>query len=95
MIITASEQAVINSSGKQTVVNSASDQPVVISDALANFFGTEEKEMLQSEALKRVLDYIKDNQLEVSISLVYKHMTLDMLNMLVYIVHWPLNVTRQ
>ena len=46
---------------------------MVISDALANFFGTEEKEMLQAEALKRVLNYIKDNQLEVSISLVHKH----------------------
>ena len=38
---------------------------VVISDALATFFGTEEKEMLQSEALKRIWDYIKENQLEV------------------------------
>ncbi|KAM0942974.1 putative transcription regulator SWI/SNF-BAF60b family [Dioscorea sansibarensis] len=37
---------------------------VVISDALATFFGTEEKEMLQSEALKRIWDYIKENQLE-------------------------------
>ncbi|KAH7674159.1 upstream activation factor subunit UAF30 protein [Dioscorea alata] len=37
---------------------------VVISDALATFFGTEEKEMLQSEALKCIWDYIKENQLE-------------------------------
>jgi len=73
LIITSSEQAVINTSSEQPVVNSASDQPVVISDALASFFGTEEKEMLQPEALKRVLDYIKDNQLEVSITLVHKH----------------------
>lgn len=39
---------------------------VVISDALANFFGTGEREMLQSEALGRLWEYIKVNQLEVS-----------------------------
>ncbi|KAL3521881.1 hypothetical protein ACH5RR_014715 [Cinchona calisaya] len=38
--------------------------PLVISDALANFFGTGEKEMLQSEALRRVWEYIKVNNLE-------------------------------
>nr|DAD23568.1 TPA_asm: hypothetical protein HUJ06_025031 [Nelumbo nucifera] len=38
---------------------------LIISDALAMFFGTEEREMLQSEALKRVWDYIKLNHLEV------------------------------
>nr|XP_010928509.1 uncharacterized protein LOC105050254 [Elaeis guineensis] len=38
--------------------------PLVISDALANFFGTGEREMLQSEALRRIWDYIKHNQLE-------------------------------
>ncbi|KAK1293220.1 Uncharacterized protein QJS10_CPB17g02034 [Acorus calamus] len=37
---------------------------VVISDELAKFLGTGEKEMLQSEAVKRVWDYIKINQLE-------------------------------
>ncbi|XP_008806342.1 uncharacterized protein LOC103719054 [Phoenix dactylifera] len=42
----------------------ADQYPVVISDALANFFGTGESEMLQSEALRRVWDYIKNNQLE-------------------------------
>lgn len=40
--------------------------PVIISDALAKFFGTGEREMLQSEALGRVWEYIKVNQLEVS-----------------------------
>lgn len=39
---------------------------VVISDALAKFYGTEEREMLQSEALGRLWEYIKVNQLEVS-----------------------------
>ncbi|XP_072993785.1 uncharacterized protein [Typha latifolia] len=38
--------------------------PLVISDALAIFFGTGEREMLQSEALRRVWDHIKSNQLE-------------------------------
>ncbi|KAA8520183.1 hypothetical protein F0562_014439 [Nyssa sinensis] len=39
--------------------------PVIISEALAKFFGTGEREMLQSEALRRVWDYIKVNHLEV------------------------------
>lgn len=39
--------------------------PVILSDALANFFGIAEKEMLQSEAVQRVMDYIKLNNLEV------------------------------
>ncbi|XP_042028502.1 SWI/SNF-related matrix-associated actin-dependent regulator of chromatin subfamily D member 1-like [Salvia splendens] len=38
--------------------------PVAISDELAKFFGTGEKEMLRSEALGRVWEYIKANQLE-------------------------------
>ncbi|XP_026662132.2 formin-like protein 18 isoform X2 [Phoenix dactylifera] len=42
--------------------------PVVISDALANFFGTGEREMLQSEALRRIWDYIKNNRLEMEIT---------------------------
>ncbi|XP_077221787.1 SWIB complex BAF60b domain-containing protein [Tasmannia lanceolata] len=37
---------------------------VIISDALAKFFGTGEREMLPSEAVKRVWDYVKVNQLE-------------------------------
>ncbi|XP_052203235.1 uncharacterized protein LOC127808698 [Diospyros lotus] len=37
---------------------------VVISEALANFFATGEKEMLQSEALRCVWEYIKVNRLE-------------------------------
>lgn len=40
--------------------------PVILSDPLAKFFGTGEREMLQSEALGRVWEYIKVNQLEVS-----------------------------
>ncbi|OAY66815.1 Upstream activation factor subunit spp27 [Ananas comosus] len=37
---------------------------VIISDALAKFFGTRERQMLQSEASRRIWDYIKRNQLE-------------------------------
>lgn len=37
---------------------------VRISDALAKFLGTEEREMLQLDAMRRVWDYIKANQLE-------------------------------
>lgn len=49
----------------------ADQHPVVISDALANFFGTGEREMLQSEALRRIWDYIKHNQLEVGATYLY------------------------
>lgn len=38
--------------------------PVILSDALASFFGTEEREMPHSEAVKRVWDHIKGNNLE-------------------------------
>ncbi|KAI4966519.1 hypothetical protein ZWY2020_040676 [Hordeum vulgare] len=38
--------------------------PVNVSDALASFFGTEEREMTQSEVVKRVWDHIKSNNLE-------------------------------
>ncbi|KAG5561186.1 hypothetical protein RHGRI_004266 [Rhododendron griersonianum] len=41
-----------------------SPPPMIISEALAQFFGTGEREMLQSEALSRVWDYIKANRLE-------------------------------
>ncbi|XP_043688775.1 uncharacterized protein LOC122639838 isoform X2 [Telopea speciosissima] len=37
---------------------------VIISDGLAKFFGTAEREMLRSEAITRVWEYIKVNQLE-------------------------------
>ncbi|XP_006352354.1 uncharacterized protein [Solanum tuberosum] len=37
---------------------------VTISDALAKFFGSEEKEILQTDAVKRIWEYIKLNQLE-------------------------------
>ncbi|RVW80470.1 Upstream activation factor subunit UAF30 [Vitis vinifera] len=47
-----------------TESSEASPSPVMISDALATFFGTGEREMLQEEALRRVWEYIKVNQLE-------------------------------
>lgn len=37
---------------------------VIISEALANFLGTSEREMLQAEVLRQVWEYIKVNQLE-------------------------------
>lgn len=39
---------------------------VIISDSLANFFGVTGREMLQTEVLRRIWEYIKVNQLEVS-----------------------------
>lgn len=60
--VTPAGEPVVNSASEH--VNAVSEQPVVISDTLANFFGTDNKEMLQSEALTRIWDYIKDNQLE-------------------------------
>ncbi|KAL0443012.1 UNVERIFIED_CONTAM: hypothetical protein Slati_2023900 [Sesamum latifolium] len=47
--------------------------PVIISDALAKFFGTGAREMLQSEALGRVWEYIKINQLEDPLSSMVIH----------------------
>ncbi|XP_066330825.1 uncharacterized protein [Miscanthus floridulus] len=38
--------------------------PLTVSDALATFFGTGEREMAHSEAVKRVWDHIKSNNLE-------------------------------
>lgn len=40
--------------------------PVIISSALANFLGTGEREMQQSEVMSRVWEYIRINQMEVS-----------------------------
>ncbi|XP_060185766.1 uncharacterized protein LOC132615221 [Lycium barbarum] len=40
---------------------------VTISDALAKFYGSEEKEILQTEATKRIWEYIKLNQLEIDV----------------------------
>lgn len=37
---------------------------VIISDSLANFFGVTGREMLQTEVLRRIWEYIKVNQLE-------------------------------
>lgn len=42
-----------------------SGPPVIISEALANFFGTNVREMLQSEVLGRIWKYVKVNHLEV------------------------------
>ncbi|KAJ6845174.1 uncharacterized protein M6B38_289035 [Iris pallida] len=42
----------------------AIQSPVLVSVALADFFGTGEREMLESEALRRVWDYIKANTLQ-------------------------------
>ncbi|KAK4398582.1 hypothetical protein Sango_1333700 [Sesamum angolense] len=47
--------------------DSKSDDPVpivLISEALASFFGTEDREMSQAEVLRQMWEYIKVNQLE-------------------------------
>nr|XP_011462043.1 PREDICTED: upstream activation factor subunit UAF30-like [Fragaria vesca subsp. vesca] len=44
--------------------SSQSGPSVVISEALANFFGVGGREMLQSEVLQRIWEYIKVNRLE-------------------------------
>lgn len=40
---------------------------VIISDSLANFFGVTGREMLQTEVLRRIWEYIKVNQLEIGV----------------------------
>jgi upstream activation factor subunit UAF30 len=46
--------------------NSGIDKyPIMISDDLAQFFGTGERSMFHAEALGRVWDHIKSNHLEV------------------------------
>ena len=45
--------------------STGTDTIVIISEALANFFGAGGREMLHSDVLKRVWEYIKANQLEV------------------------------
>lgn len=47
------------------VSNDNGSSSVVISEALSKFLGTGEKEMIRSEALRRVWEYIKVNHLEV------------------------------
>lgn len=42
-----------------------SSSPIVISEALAKFLGTGGREMIQSEAIRHVWEYIKVNHLEV------------------------------
>ncbi|OEL13169.1 hypothetical protein BAE44_0025812 [Dichanthelium oligosanthes] len=46
------------------VETDVSQLPFVVSNALATFFGTGEKEMPHSEAVKRVWDHIRSNNLE-------------------------------
>lgn len=46
------------------VSNDSGSSSVVISEELAKFLGTGEKEMIRSEALRRVWEYIKVNHLE-------------------------------
>ncbi|XP_075483086.1 uncharacterized protein LOC142523244 [Primulina tabacum] len=58
----AKKSKVEDEPAKQTTDSRA--PPGNISDALAKFFGTEDCQMLQSEALGRVWEYIKVNQLE-------------------------------
>lgn len=50
-----------------TKVEQPVSSTVTISDALAKFFGSEEKEILQTDAVKRIWEYIKLNQLEVDV----------------------------
>ncbi|KAL8462393.1 hypothetical protein ACS0TY_032620 [Phlomoides rotata] len=64
------KQTAQNKKPKVDVVESgsASDDPVpivIISEALASFFGTDEREMSQAEVLRQMWEYIKVNQLEV------------------------------
>ncbi|KAL6646114.1 hypothetical protein ACP70R_017722 [Stipagrostis hirtigluma subsp. patula] len=47
-----------------SVETDANQLPVIVSDALASFFGTGEREMHHSEAVNRVWDHIKSNNLE-------------------------------
>lgn len=63
------KQTAQNSKKAKIEVESASESAntvpvVIISEALANFFGTGEREMPQAEVLRQVWEYIKANQLE-------------------------------
>jgi chromatin remodeling complex protein RSC6 len=46
-------------------ISSSDSNLVLVSDELAMFIGTEDKEMTREDALKHVLDYVKANNLEV------------------------------
>lgn len=48
--------------------SSSNSNSVLVSDELAMFIGTEDKEMTRDDALKHVLDYVKANHLEVQLS---------------------------
>ncbi|CAI9787795.1 unnamed protein product [Fraxinus pennsylvanica] len=63
------KQTVQNSKKPKVDVESGSqnDDPVpivIISEALANFFGSDEREMSQAEVLRQIWEYIKVHQLE-------------------------------
>lgn len=50
----------------ESAMRSSDPSPsVIISEALANFLGVGEREMLQSEVLRRIWEYIKLSNLEV------------------------------
>ncbi|KAM4102773.1 hypothetical protein ACJW30_06G027700 [Castanea mollissima] len=48
----------------ESAIRSSDPSPVIISEALANFFGVGEREMLQSEVIRRIWEYIKLSNLE-------------------------------
>lgn len=67
--MTLSEQSVPKK--RKVDVESATKAPesspsVIVSEALANFFGAGGREMLQTEVLRRIWEYIKVNNLEVA-----------------------------
>lgn len=74
-VVSAGDQPAVISASERHVGDYTREQSMVISASLAVFLGTKEKEMFQTEVLRRVLDYIKDNQLEVSIGRVHNHLT--------------------
>ncbi|XP_047951933.1 uncharacterized protein LOC125197253 [Salvia hispanica] len=65
--IEPTEQIAKDAKKQKADVGSGTDDPVpivIISEALARFFGTEEREMSQAEVLRQIWDYIKAHQLE-------------------------------
>ena len=68
MHLILAEQIAKDAKKQKADVGSGTDDPVpivIISEALARFFGTEEREMSQAEVLRQIWDYIKAHQLEV------------------------------
>jgi len=60
-----SKKPKVEESQAPATASSSETAHIVISESLAKFFGTSEKEMLQSEVYKRVEEYIKAEGLEV------------------------------